>query len=86
VIALGLYSGQPVERIQTISYQQNIPRRFLEQMLNKLKSGGFVRCKHRTADGYRITRMPETITVASIVSREGFYPNCSIHKYSYRDY
>jgi len=42
LLVLGLNYGQPVTRIQTISEQQNIPKRFLEQILNDLKSAGFV--------------------------------------------
>jgi len=36
---------QPVVRIQAISDQQNIPKRFLEQILNELKSAGVVESK-----------------------------------------
>jgi Rrf2 family protein len=86
---LGLNSGQPVVRIQTISDQQNIPKRFLEQILNDLKSGGFVQSKRGMAGGYRLARKPDQISVASIVRHiegalapvscvsEKFYEKCS---------
>ena len=38
LVVLGLQYQQPVVRIQTISEQQKIPKRFLEQILNDLKS------------------------------------------------
>ena len=46
MLVLGLHYDQTVVRIQAISDQQNIPKRFLEQILNDLKSGGFVQSKH----------------------------------------
>ena len=89
LLVLGLKYGQPVVRIQTISEQQNIPKRFLEQILNDLKSGGFVQSKRGIAGGYRLARKPDQITLASVVRHiEGalapvscvsshFYQKCS---------
>ena len=89
MLVLGLNYEQPVVRIQTISDQQNIPKRFLEQILNDLKSGGFVQSKRGMAGGYRLARRPEQITVAAIVRHvegalapvscvsERFYEKCS---------
>ena len=64
---LGLNHGQPVVRIQTISDQQNRPKRFLELILNDLKSGGLAQSKRSAAVGYRLAHRPEQITVTSIV-------------------
>ncbi len=89
MLVLGLNYEQPVVRIQTISDQQNIPKRFLEQILNDLKSAGFVQSKRGVAGGYRLARRPEEITVAAIVRHiegalapvscvsERFYEECS---------
>jgi Rrf2 family transcriptional regulator, cysteine metabolism repressor len=89
MLVLGLNYEQPVVRIQTISDQQNIPKRFLEQILNDLKSAGLVQSKRGMAGGYRLARKPEQITVASIVRHiegalapvscvsEKFYEKCS---------
>ena len=89
MLVLGLNYEQPVVRIQTISDQQNIPKRFLEQILNDLKSGGFVQSKRGMAGGYRLARKPDQISVASIVRHiegalapvscvsEKFYEKCS---------
>src|ERR1041384_6252330 len=69
--------------------EQKIPKRFLEQILNDLKSAGMVRSKRGVAGGYRLARKPEEITVASVVRHvEGalapvscvsdrFYEKCS---------
>jgi len=89
LLVLGLNYGQPVVRIRSISEQQNIPKRFLEQILNDLKSAGVVRSKRGVAGGYRLARRPEEITLASIVRHlegalapvscvsERFYEKCS---------
>lgn len=67
LVVLGLNYDAPVLRIQTISEQQNIPKRFLEQILNDLKSAGFVQSKRGIAGGYRLAKRPEEITLASVV-------------------
>jgi Rrf2 family cysteine metabolism transcriptional repressor len=89
LLVLGLNYGKPVVRIQTISEQQNIPKRFLEQILNDLKSVGIVQSRRGAAGGYRLARRPEEITLASVVRHiegalapvscvsERFYEKCS---------
>lgn len=88
-MVLGLRYDEPVVRIQAISEEQNIPKRFLEQILNDLRSGGFVQSKRGVAGGYRLARRPEEITLAAVVRRvegalapvscvsECFYEKCS---------
>ena len=78
-----------VVRIQEISDQQNIPKRFLEQILNDLKSAHVVESKRGVAGGYRLSRPPEKITLAEIIRHvegalapvscvsERFYEKCS---------
>jgi Rrf2 family protein len=89
LLVLGLDYGPSVVQIQTISRRQNIPKRFLEQILNDLKSAGFVQSKRGVAGGYRLARPPEEITLAAVVRHiEGplapvgcvsrhFYKKCS---------
>jgi Rrf2 family transcriptional regulator, cysteine metabolism repressor len=89
LLVLGSNYGQPVVRIQSISEQQNIPKRFLEQILNDLKSAGIVQSRRGMAGGYRLARRPEEITLASVVRHiegalapvscvsERFYEKCS---------
>src|SRR5437899_13044552 len=89
LLVLGLNYGKPVTRIQTISEQQNIPKRFLEQILNDLKSAGFVSSRRGVAGGYRLARPPKEITLAAVVRHvegalapvscvsERFYEKCS---------
>src|SRR5437773_4494890 len=67
LVVLGLNHGESVVRIQTISSQQNIPKRFLEQILNDLKSAGVVESRRGVAGGYRLARPPEDISLASVI-------------------
>ena len=89
LVVLGLNYGQHVLRIQMISEQQNIPKRFLEQILNDLKSAGIVESKRGIAGGYRLRRAPARITLAEVIRHiegplaplscvsERFYEPCS---------
>ena len=89
LLVLGLNYGEAVTRIGTISEQQNIPKRFLEQILNDLKSAGLVQSRRGISGGYRLARPPEQITLASVVRHiegalapvscvsEKFYEKCS---------
>src|SRR5450432_2439212 len=89
LLVLALNYDQPVVRIQTISDQQNIPKRFLEQILNDLKSAGIVQSRRGVAGGYRLAKRPEQISLAAVVRHldgalapvscvsECFYKKCS---------
>jgi Rrf2 family protein len=89
LLVLGMNYEQPIVRIQTISEQQNIPKKFLEQILNDLKSAGAVESRRGVAGGYRLARRPEEITLAVIVRHiegalapvscvsERFYEKCT---------
>jgi Rrf2 family transcriptional regulator, cysteine metabolism repressor len=89
LVTLGLHSDEAVVCIQRISDEQNIPKRFLEQILNDLRMAGFVQSKRGVAGGYRLAKSPELITVAAVVRHiEGalapvscvsqrFYEKCS---------
>jgi Rrf2 family protein len=89
MLVLGLRYEHPVTKIQEISNEQNIPKRFLELILNDLKSGGFVQSRRGVSGGYRLARRPEEITLADLVRHiegalapvscvsERFYEKCS---------
>lgn len=88
-LARDFQEDDSVVRIQEISKQQNIPKRFLEQILNDLKSAHIVESKRGVAGGYRLRRSPEKITLAEIIRHiegplapvscvsEKFYEKCS---------
>src|ERR1044071_7172267 len=67
MLVLALNYDASVVRIQTISEQQKIPKRFLEQILNDLKSAGLVESRRGVAGGYRLARRPEEIPLSAVV-------------------
>lgn len=89
VLARDYQEDDSVVRIQEISQKQNIPKRFLEQILNDLKSAGIVQSKRGVAGGYRLKRSPDQITLAEIIRHiegplapvscvsEKYYEKCS---------
>jgi Rrf2 family protein len=89
VLARDYQEDDSVVRIQEISDRQNIPKRFLEQILNDLKSAHIVESKRGVAGGYRLRRRPEQINLAQVVRHiegplapvgcvsEKFYEKCS---------
>lgn len=89
LVVLGMNYGQDVLRIQAISEQQNIPKRFLEQILNDLKSAGIVESRRGVAGGYRLSKPPEKISLAVVIRHiegplapvscvsENYYSRCS---------
>ena len=89
LLVLGLHYSDEVVPIRTISEQQNVPKRFLEQILNDLKSAGIVQSRRGVAGGYRLARKPEEITLAAVVRHiegalapvscvsERYYEKCS---------
>jgi Rrf2 family transcriptional regulator, cysteine metabolism repressor len=89
LLVLGSHFGPGVVSIQKISIEQNIPKRFLEQILNDLKSAGVVESKRGIAGGYRLARNPDQITLATVIRHmegalapvscvsERFYEKCT---------
>ncbi len=89
LLVLSLRYDENVVPIKTISEEQNIPKKFLEQILNDLKSLGAVESRRGIHGGYRLARSPENITLASIVRHvegamapvgcvsERFYERCT---------
>src|SRR5690349_24970150 len=89
LLVLGQHEDDNVLTIAKISERQNIPKRFLEQILNDLKSAGIVESRRGVAGGYRLRRPPEEVTLAEVIRHiegplapvrcvsERFYAKCS---------
>src|SRR5437870_5366633 len=89
LLVLGQNYGPDVVRIQSISSAQNIPKRFLEQILNDLKTAHIVESKRGVAGGYRLAQPPEKIKLSVVIRHiegalaaiscvsERFYEKCS---------
>ena len=67
MIVLGKGFGQGPHRIQDIAEQEQIPKKFLEQILLDLKRAGLVQSKRGAGGGYLLARDPEDVTFAEIV-------------------
>lgn len=67
-------SSEP-KQIRQIAAQQNIPDRYLEQLLATLRRAGLVRSQRGAKGGYLLARSPWQITLYDVVSCiEGFEP------------
>lgn len=65
--ALSRRFGEGPMLISDLAEQESIPKKFLEQILLKLKTGGFVVSKKGKGGGYSLAEAPETITVGRII-------------------
>ncbi len=89
LVVLGLQYGDHVVPIQVISREQNIPKRFLEQILNDLKSARILESKRGVNGGYRLAARPDKISLAAVIRHvegalapvscvsERFYQRCT---------
>lgn len=50
-----------------ISEENNIPKKYLEQILLFLKGAGYVKSVRGTSGGYKLLKAPEAITLAEII-------------------
>jgi len=67
LVALGLNQDGRVMKIAEIATRQNIPQRFLEQILNDMRSHGWLESKRGAAGGYRLRLSPDRITLAEVI-------------------
>jgi Rrf2 family protein len=65
-MATNYQSGEPLQ-IRQIAAQQNIPDRYLEQLLATLRRGGIVKSQRGSKGGYLLAREPWKITVLEIL-------------------
>ncbi len=56
-----------MEHIKDISKAQDIPKKFLEQVLLLLKKGGFVMSKKGPKGGYFLKKSPDRITMGDVI-------------------
>jgi Rrf2 family cysteine metabolism transcriptional repressor len=66
VLANHYSAAQPLQ-IRQIASQQNIPDRYLEQLLATLRRNGLVRSQRGSKGGYLLAREPWSISVWEVV-------------------
>ena len=59
-------TGEPLQ-IRQISAQQNIPDRYLEQLLATLRRGGIIRSQRGAKGGYTLAREPWKINILDVI-------------------
>lgn len=59
-------NGEPMQ-IRQIATQQNIPDRYLEQLLASLRRGGIVKSQRGAKGGYFLAREPRKISILDIL-------------------
>jgi Rrf2 family cysteine metabolism transcriptional repressor len=67
MLELSLRFGQGPLHSREISKAQNIPRRFLEQILLLLKRAGYLKSRKGQKGGYALAKPPSAITVAEVI-------------------
>ena len=67
MISLAKRSDDEFVKIDDIALENEIPKKFLEQILLVLKRSGFVKSRRGANGGYRLGRLPEQITLAEII-------------------
>jgi Rrf2 family protein len=69
LICLGLGEAFGRQRLQVaeIAASDNIPEKFLEQIMNELRDGGFVEGQRGRNGGYRLARPAEQISLGQII-------------------
>lgn len=65
-LAANYQSGEPLQ-IRQIAAQQNIPDRYLEQLLATLRRGGVLKSQRGAKGGYILAREPRKITLLEVL-------------------
>ncbi len=68
ILDLSLCWPDKLAHIEEIAKRQDIPKKFLEQILLDLKKGGFVQSKKGPNGGYSLAKKPSEISIADILS------------------
>jgi Rrf2 family protein len=66
-LAINYERGVSVTLIHDIAEQENIPPKYLEQILLNLKKGGILISKRGVGGGYTLARSPENISLGQVI-------------------
>ena len=67
MLDLAMQRGRTLVPIQEIAARQDIPQRYLEQVLLALKRAGLLTSKRGSAGGYHLARAADDITVGTVL-------------------
>ncbi len=68
-------SGQELVSVASLSARQNIPPKYLEQIINKLVKANKVASVRGAGGGYRLTKKPKDYSIAEILLVTGDMPD-----------
>lgn len=68
LLAMGRFPVGRVHQIFELSKSENIPIKFLEQILLLLRNGGFLASKRGVGGGYTLLKKPADISLGAIIS------------------
>lgn len=67
ILDLALHYQQGLAQISDIAKRQDIPLKYLEQILLVLKGAGYVRSKRGPEGGYSLAKLPQEIALGEII-------------------
>ncbi len=67
ILSLSLHGDQRPLQVKVIAKAEQIPLRFLEQVMSQLKKKGLVDSVRGPHGGYRLTRSPDQITLGEVL-------------------
>lgn len=69
LINLGIAAevGRPLVQVSELAENEQLPVKFLEQIMQALKEGGYVSSTRGKFGGYRLSQAAKTITIGSVV-------------------
>lgn len=67
LLDLALHYSKGVVKIQDMAKRQDIPFKYLEQILLMLKNAGYVKSQRGAKGGYHLAKEPKDITLGEIV-------------------
>jgi len=81
------YERQEITSATVISSQNNIPRKFLDQILNQLKQSGYIKSIRGSNGGYILQKSPREICIAEVIRLiDGpLAPISSVSEYFYQN-
>jgi Rrf2 family protein len=67
VLSLARESDKKLVLISELAEKENIPKKFLEQILRELKNQGILESKVGKGGGYYLNKSPQSITIGQII-------------------
>jgi Rrf2 family protein len=67
ILDLALHHQEGPQQIESIADRQNIPAKYLQQIMMSLKQAGFVTSRKGPGGGYFLFRQPSEITLGAVI-------------------